>query len=63
MQGLSTKQVEITYLLIIAQENKHVGHSRAQTHNIDGLVLCFSTRPQALSICVYPNTLIFQLKF
>ena len=32
----STKQIEIKYL---AQGHKHAGRSRAQTHNIDGLVI------------------------
>ena len=32
----SMKQIEIKYL---AQGHKHAGRSRAQTHNIDGLVI------------------------
>ena len=34
------KQIEIKCL---AQGNKHTGHSRAQTHNIDGLVIMSSS--------------------
>ena len=36
----STMQIEIEYL---AQVHKHAGHSRAQTHNIDELVMSRDT--------------------